>query len=90
MANDALKEYAHCSECSASNSIIVINLFGEPVGYSRFGGSHRQMWTHDDGDWYCPAHAHIGVDMERDTFERLRDGKPDGGLFVDPQEDSDD
>jgi hypothetical protein len=69
-------DYAHCTECSASNAITVMGLFGQEIAFRRFGGDYTDMWAkNDDEEWYCPNHAHIAMEMERDEFEQLRDSQ---------------
>jgi len=73
MSDQPRHDYADCTECSASNAIAVIELFKQEIAFRRFGGDHTDMWAKNENDWYCPNHAHIGMDMEREEFEELRD-----------------
>jgi|APHM01.1.fsa_nt_gi hypothetical protein len=70
---DTRHDYARCTECSVSNAITVVELFGQTVAFRRFNADHTDMRVQDDDEWYCPHHAHIGMGMDRDEFEELRD-----------------
>lgn len=67
-------DYLKCSECTRSDSVTVFDCFGTPIAFRRFNSSHEDVWMcDDDGDWYCPKHAYIATNMDRDGFEKYRD-----------------
>jgi hypothetical protein len=74
MSNNEVQKYGfvRCTECSAGNHIKVLELFGQKIAFRRFNADYTDMWSCGNGDWYCPTHAHIGMDMPRDEFEQLR------------------
>jgi len=75
MSDQLRHDYAHCTACSASNAITVMELFGQEIAFRRFSGDHTDMWAKNEDGWYCPNHAHIGMDMEREEFKKMRDEK---------------
>jgi hypothetical protein len=77
MPDDRRHDYARCTACSRSNAVTVVKMFGQEIAFRRFGGDHTDMWARDGDDWYCPAHAHIAMDMSRDEFESLRESVED-------------
>lgn len=67
-------DYLTCTECNHSNAVTVYDMFRTPIAYTTFNTSHEDVWMcNDDEDWYCPKHAHITTNMDRDEFEMYRD-----------------
>lgn len=75
MGDELRHDYAQCTECTRSNAITVVQLFGQEIAFRRFNGSHTDMWARDGDSWYCPKHAHIAMDMDRAAFEDHRDAE---------------
>jgi hypothetical protein len=73
---DGTDDYLRCSECSASNTVVVYEILGQEMAFRRYNASPEHVWfSDDDENWFCPSHAHIPTDMDRDEFEQYRDNQ---------------
>jgi len=75
MSQDTHVDYVHCTRCQASSPVTVVELWrGGQVAFERDTDDDDELgaWAHDD-NWYCPDHAHVGMDMSRAEYERLRE-----------------
>jgi len=76
MSQDTHVDYLHCTRCNASSPVTVVELWrGGQVAFERGDTDEEELgaWAWAGGNWYCPDHAHVGLDMSQDEYERLRE-----------------